>query len=47
MKGEEKENFIRKRALTSKWDKNTKENIITNQAPKNEDFLEMLLSVLQ
>jgi len=30
----EKENFIRKRTLTSKDEKNTKQSIIITQAPK-------------
>ena len=47
LRREEKENFIRKRVLTSKGEKHTKENIITNQAAKDEDFLEKLLIVLQ
>ena len=39
LKGEKEENFIRKRALTSKDERNIKETIITNQALKNENFL--------
>jgi len=34
LRGEEKENFTRQRALTSKEEKNTKENIIDNQVPR-------------
>ena len=49
MKGriEEKDNFIRKRVSTIKGKKNTKESIVTSQAPKGEDFLEKLLIILQ
>jgi len=46
LRGEEKENFIRKRALTSRDDRNIKENIIINQAQKNEKFLAEPLIVL-
>ena len=38
LKGEEKENFIRKKALTSKGKRNIKENIITNQTLKTCRF---------
>jgi len=44
---EEKEIFLRKRALTSKGKKNIKENIITNQVLKGVDSLEKLLNVQQ
>jgi len=37
LKREEK-NFIRKRALISKEERNTEQNIITNQTLKIEDF---------
>ena len=46
LKGEDKENFTRKRALTSKRKRNIKENVITNQTLKNEDFLGKPLIVL-
>jgi len=36
---EEKENFLRKRALTRKEEKNIKENITINQVPKGIDSL--------
>ena len=42
---EEHENFIRKRVLTSKGKKNTKESIVTIQAPRDVDFLERLFIV--
>ena len=48
--GNEKENFMRKRALISKGERNIEENIITNQVLKNEDFFFFLgkqLVVLQ
>ena len=38
LKGEEKGNFIRKRALISKKKINIEQNIITNQASTNADF---------
>ena len=47
MKGKEKENFIRKRALITKGERNTEENITTNQVVKNVDFLGKLLIVMQ
>jgi len=43
MRKEEKENSIRKRALTSRKAKNIEENITTNQVLKNIDFLGKLL----
>ena len=42
---EKKENFTRKRALTSKRERNIKENIITNQDLKTKIFLEYSLIV--
>ena len=42
MRGEEKENLVRKRDLTSKRDRNIKESVTTNQTLKNKDFLEKL-----
>ena len=44
---EEKENYIRKRVLTSREAKNIEENITTNQVLKNVDFLEKLPIVQQ
>ena len=38
--GEEKENFVRKRGLISKEEKNTKESIFKNQVLKSIGFLE-------
>ena len=46
LKGEEKENFIRKRVLISKGERSIEENIITNQVLKNEDILGKQLIVL-
>ena len=46
MKEDERENFIRKRALISKGERNIGESIITNQVLKNVDFLGMLLTAL-
>ena len=46
LKGEEKENFMRKRTLTSKGVKNIEENIITIQVLKNKDFLRKQLIAL-
>jgi len=37
--GEEKENFLRKRALTSKEEKNIKESIFKNQVLESISFL--------
>jgi len=47
LKGEEKENSIRKRALISKGERNVEENITINEVLKNEDFLGKQLIVLQ
>ena len=47
MREDEKESFIRKKALISKGERNIKENIITNQVLKNGDFLGNALIVLQ
>jgi len=42
---EENENFLTKRALTNKGEKNIKENSITSQVPIGVEFLEMLLII--
>ena len=47
LKGEEKDNFVRKRALRSKEERNIEENIITSQVLKNEVFLGKQLIVMQ
>ena len=47
MKREEKKNSIRKRALTSKRERNIWENIIINQVLSKIDVLEKLLITLQ
>ena len=47
LKDDDKVSFIRKKALTSKGEKNIEESIITNQILKNEDFLEKLLITRQ
>jgi len=47
MKEDERENFIRKRALISKGERNIEENIITNQVLENKDFLGKQVIVLQ
>ena len=47
MRKEEKENSIRKRALTSKKAKNIEKNITTNQVLKSVDFLKKLLIARQ
>ena len=46
MREEEKRNFIRKKALIRKDERNIKENIITNQALKTKDFLEKSLIIM-
>jgi len=38
LRREENENFIRKRALANKGERNIKENVATNQSLKDVDF---------